>query len=87
MYFLVDTKDQSVTAFKNNGLACRALLKKINIDILPGDDPVKLARENAGDRLIVLNLSGAFEAISTSNDQAAQELAESFKQAVDNFFQ
>jgi hypothetical protein len=86
MNFLVDSKDQSIFAYKSRGLACRALLKKCGVDVLPGDDPVKMAKEKTSDRFIILNLSGAFEAISESDDRAAQELATSFKKAIDAVF-
>ena len=68
------------------GAAAKAVLKKLNVTLSSGADPVKLAQETLGYRGWILNLSGAFEAISESDDQAAQELALQFKQAVEQYY-
>ena len=86
MYFLIDSKDQEVTAHKNNGLAARSALNKLNITPPAGADPVKAANDVMGDRMAILNISGAFDAISNSDDRAAQELAGDFKRAVDGLY-
>jgi len=86
MYFTADSKDQEITAHKSLGEAAKAVLKKINVKLPAGADPVKLAREHAGDRLVMLNTSSAFESIANSDDQAAQELAASYKAAIDKLF-
>lgn len=86
MYFTADSKDQKITAHKSLGEAAKAILKKLNISLPAGADPVKLAREHAGDRLIMLNTSSAFESIADSDDQAAQELAAKYKAAIDKMF-
>jgi hypothetical protein len=86
MYFTADSKDQKITAHKSLGEAAKAVLKKLNIKLSTGEDPVKIAREHAGDRLIMLNTSSAFESIANSDDQAAQELAASYKAAIDKMF-
>jgi hypothetical protein len=87
MYFFADSKDQTVVAFLSMGAAAKAVLKKLNVTLSPGTDPVKLAQEELGDRGWILNLSGAFEAIAESDDQAAQELASQFKQAVEQYYE
>ena len=85
MYFFVDTADQSVTAHKSNGQAAKAALAKLGLE--PVKDPVKEARIALGDRGLILNLSAAFLSISASEGPAAQELAQSFHEAVELFYQ
>lgn len=86
MYFLIDSQDQAITAHKSMGAAARTLLNTVGASLERGVDPVKRANELAGDRLIMLNLSGAFDAISQSDDTAAQELAAGFKMAIDEMY-
>jgi hypothetical protein len=87
MYFLIDSADQSVLAAKSNGQAARGLLDKLNIKVEQGADPVALANIHAGDRFSIVNLAGAFDSIANSDDQAAQEFAEQFKEAVNKFYE
>lgn len=86
MYFIIDSLDQSVVAAKSMGNAARAVLDKLDITLPPQTDPVKLAVSSMGDRLAILNLSAALDSISESDDQAAQELAGSMRDAVDRLF-
>jgi hypothetical protein len=87
MYFTVDTANQSVIASRSLGAAARVALKKLSVPYLQGDDHVALFRQvNPDERFALLNLSGAFESVSESDDQAAQELAASFKQAIDHYY-
>lgn len=86
MYFNVDSSDRTITAHKSLGDAARAALKKLNVELPANADPVKLAKNAAGDRLVMLNTSGAFESIAHSDDRAAQELAEDFKNALDKLY-
>lgn len=86
MYFAIDTKTQSVIGYKTLGEAARGAIKGLG-EKFEGDDPVALFHKvNLDSRYVLLNLSGAFEAISESDDLAAQELAVSFKLAVDNYY-
>lgn len=87
MYFLIDAADHSVTAFKKNGDAARAALRKMDVSIKQGEDPVALSKDILNDRMVILNLSGAFESISESDDGAAQELAAGMKSAIDALYQ
>jgi len=86
MYFNVDSADRTITAHKSLGDAARTVLKKLNVELADNADPVKLAKEAAGDRLVMLNASGAFDAIAHSDDRAAQELAADFKTALDKLY-
>lgn len=86
MYFIVDSADRAITAHKSLGDAARAALKKLNVELPANADPVKLAKQVAGDRLVMLNASGAFDAIAHSDDRAAQELAADFKAALDKLY-
>lgn len=87
MYFNVDSADLTITAHKSLGDAARAALKKLSVDLPPGKDPVKLAKKAAGNRLVMLNASGAFESIANSDNLAAQELAADFKTALDKLYE
>jgi hypothetical protein len=87
MYYFIDSKDQSVTAYPDLGKAARAAIAKLNETIQPGDDPVKAARTLLNDRGIITNLSGAFDSIAASDDTAAQELAADFRDATNAFFE
>lgn len=87
MYFFVDTEDKSVTAFQKLSVAAKAALEKIGVDYPSGGDPVAIANEHLGDRGILLNISGAFEAIEDSEGEAAQELAHDFRVAINAFYE
>ena len=86
MYFFIDTKTQTVTAFYKMRYAARAALESIGIDCPGGGDPVALANAELGDRGVIMNLSAAFESIAISDDIAAQELATAFAGAVDQLY-
>lgn len=87
MYFFVDTADQSVKAFPRLGDAARHSLRVLGRELQPGADPVAAAEAALDDRGALLNLSTAFESVAESDDGAAQELAASFRQAVDAFYE
>lgn len=87
MFFLVDTKMQAVTAHKKLGEAARHALALAVVPLSEGADPVKAFNQLEGQRFVILNLSGAFESISDSDDQAAQELAKQFQHAVDTLYE
>ena len=84
MYFFVDAQTQKIAAFHKLGDAARHALAVKGVEIPRDSDPVKQAYEVLGDSGALVNLSGAFESISCSDDKAAQELAEAFKSAVDS---
>ncbi|CAH6980549.1 conserved hypothetical protein [Vibrio chagasii] len=86
MYFIVDTKTQDVKAYGKQGDAARAALALLNVSTGQGKDPVKAFRELNSDAVAVLNLSDAFESVEQSDNHAAQELARSFKEAVEAFY-
>lgn len=86
MYFLVDSKTQTVTAYKKLGDAVRTALATLNVTLKQDSDPVKIFNELKSERFAALNLASAFESISESDDKAAQELAKQFQQAVDSFY-
>lgn len=86
MYFFIDTLDQSVVACKTLGNAARAALKKLNVPLAKEADPVKTANQALGDRGVLLNLSGMFEAIAESEGIAAQELAQQCNQAIEALY-
>ena len=87
MYFLFDTQDLTAQAYKSRGAACRVALDKLGVKMALGQDPVQLANQKMGDRMVVLTLSGAFESISDSDDGRAQELASKFKAAIDQYYE
>ena len=86
MYFFVDSLDQSVIAFATMGNAAKHVLSKMGAGLNAGDDPVKKANECLGDRGVILNLSGVFDSIAKSDNQAAQELAKQYGEAVEQYF-
>lgn len=88
MYFLVNTLTQKITAFKKLGDAARAGLVYLNGDVASKyPDPIAAFNDsNLNETFVLLNVSDAFESISESDDTAAQELAASYKQALDNFY-
>ena len=88
MYFLVDTKSQTIKAFAKMGNAARFILNLMGIE--PNQpDPVKQLSDNNyfSDRFLVVNLAGAFESIAESDNKAAQELAEQYKRAVNEYYE
>lgn len=85
MYFFVDSKDQSIIAFGTLGEAARAaFLKVTGCDMPDGIDPVSAANKELGDRGALLNISAAFESVEESEE--AQELAKSFRVAVNRYY-
>ena len=86
MYFLIDSKDQTIVAARKRGEAARRALKKLEVGLPSGADPVKLANAGMGDRMAILNLSDAFLAIADSDDEAAQDMAKAMANAVDGVF-
>lgn len=84
MNFLIDTLSQRITAHKSMAHAGRAALELVHANPEKGDDPVKKAFELLGDRIMITNLSGAFDAIIHSDPELREELAIKFKQAVDD---
>ena len=87
MYFFVDAATNEIDAFQKLSVAAKTALKVLEVDCPAGADPVKLANEKLGERGVLLNVSGAFEAISESDDRAAQELALKFKEALDKYYE
>lgn len=88
MYFFIDSMDRSVTAYKTNGQAAAAVIKKLGGEQsgVGTGDHVRDAFELLGDRGVIVNVSQAFDCIAESDDRAAQELAAQMKQAVDEFY-
>lgn len=86
MNFLIDTLSQEITAHKSMAHAGRAALKLIDVEPGAGDDPVKKAFELLGDRIMITNLSGAFDSIIQSDPDLREELAIKFKKAVDQSY-
>ena len=86
MYFFIDSADRSVTAFHKIGIAAHAALEKLNKECPTGGDPVQFANTALVGRGVLVNLSGAFEAIADSDDIAAQELALQCKEAIDSLY-
>ena len=86
MFFYVDVATQKVSAFKKLSEAARFGLSIIGEQCPAGCDPVKLANEKLKDNGLLLNISGAFESIAESEGPAAQELANDFKAAIDNYY-
>jgi len=88
MYFLVNTLTQEITVYKKLGDAARAGLVCLNGGVANEyPDPIAAFNDsNLNDTYVLLNLSHAFESISQSDDTAAQELAASYKQALDDFY-
>ena len=69
------------------GNAARSVLESMNQK--PNQpDPVKQLAENNyfSERFLILNLAGAFESVADSEGQAAQELAEQYRSAVDDYY-
>ena len=87
MYFSVNTLTQTITAHKYLRTAAKHALAELGAPPPFQLDPVKAFNETAGNNPFVLqNISDAFESISESDDTAAQELAASYKQAIDDFY-
>lgn len=86
MIFVIDTLDQTVVARHKRGDAARFVIDKLGAKLEPGEDPVKKALLLSGDRMAMLNLSGAFESISESDNKIAQALATDMKKAVDQLY-
>ena len=87
MYFSVNTLTQAITAHKYLGSAAKYALNELGTPAPFQLDPVKVFNETTGNNPFVLqNVSDAFESISESDDIAAQELAASYKQAIDDFY-
>ena len=89
MYFLVNLETQAISAHKKLGDAARKGLSECNlsektVNIIP--DPVAVFNDANLDIFMLQNISDAFESISESDDTAAQELAASYKQAIDDFY-
>tara|TARA_B110000211_G_scaffold79316_1_gene93001 strand:+ start:1898 stop:2161 length:264 start_codon:yes stop_codon:yes gene_type:complete len=86
MYFLVNTLTQQITAHNKLGDAARSALVALGAPNNAADPIAAFNDSKLNETYVLLNLSDAFESISESDDTAAQELAASYKQAIDNFY-
>ena len=85
MFFYVNAQKQTVVAASKLGLAAKMALHDLGIDLVPGEDPVKAAREALYNIGCLQNLSEAFDSIAQSDNSAAQELADQYSKAVGVF--
>lgn len=86
MYFSVNTLTQKIAAHKNLGSAARHALSELGEPSKAVDPIAVFNAVNTNNTFILQNASDAFESISESDDTAAQELAASYKQAIDDFY-
>ena len=86
MYFLVNTLTQQITAHNKLGDAARSALVALGAPNNAADPIAAFNDSNLNETYLLLNLSAAFESISESDDTAAQELATSYKQAIDQLY-
>ena len=86
MYFSVNTLTQKIAVHKNLGSAARHALSELGEPNKAIDPVAALNAVNINNTFILQNASDAFEAISQSDNTAAQELAASYKQALDAFY-
>lgn len=86
MYFSVNTLTQQITAHNKLGDAARSALVSLGVHNNVADPIAAFNDSNLNETYVLLNLSAAFESISESDDTAAQELAASYKKAIDEFY-
>ena len=86
MFFYIDGATQVVTCYSKKGDAAKGALLEMGVTVPPGGDPVVLANKHLGLNGGLVSVSSAYESISISDDQAAQELAGKFHLAIESFF-
>ena len=86
MYFSVNTLTQIIAVHKNLGTAARHALSELGEPSKAIDPIAALNAVNTNNTFILQNASDAFEAISQSDNTAAQELAASYKAAIDSYY-
>lgn len=90
MRFTFDNETHTVKAHGSMGEAARYVLDQLGLAISHDSDSdyVKLALAYTGEneRFVILNLSQAFASLAISDDGIAQELAEKFERAINEFY-
>ncbi|MCG8613176.1 MAG: hypothetical protein MI864_21920 [Pseudomonadales bacterium] len=89
MYFYYDLEDHSVFAAPRRGAVARQVCTIFDLPISEGGNPVEvvLAFLDDNPRGIMLNISAAFEMIVAADKDEAQDLAQSFRDAIELFYE
>ncbi|CAM3932064.1 hypothetical protein [Vibrio aquimaris] len=88
MRFTFDNETHTVQAHGSMAVAARYVINQLGLVVNYESDYVKLALSHTGEneRFVILNFSQAFASIAVSDDGIAQELAEKFERAINEFY-